>query len=764
MTSETHIPYDELPLWMRQAKQEFDWGILIIIAMSLAIGWTFLITSDLPAGHQLEHYIFQASDISTGFQEGVFYPRWSPYALKGYGAPIPNYYPMGTAYTIAIVSALFTNDIFQATRLVFVLAYVLAGLGVYLYLSRRTDSAIGLFGSVLYLFSPMIGSTIPFVMGDLSLLIASGLLPLTMWTSYRLTTVYGVADLIMHTILVGLLIWIHPQMAIFSISITTVLTLIEHAEISRFRRIFRSLLGNLTGIFLVSFFWIPALFERDLVQWQAIEPTQQLNLSFAQLFAPMQQIDSGLLIPQPQFKIGWILLLFFILGLISIVRYKPIRTVNIFLVILIMIVIALGIGIFPSEVWLLSPVTLFIALVAAQTLAFRRFLTPVGRRFLLTASIAATVIFAQPIWLIPPYNLTIDSIDAVSQIRFEQQGFGIPTLAKGANLPSTLDPDTPTNRALVNSYTIDSPQRYEDRQNNANTILGLISTQSHQQVYRIFNRYPTELEFVLPYFDGWQAYVDGTPIPTFANPANNMVTISAPVVSEGELVITLNSTPIRSLAWFISLSILGILIMVSFVRRRNTTQTPDVLIETLPRTDIRLLLVMFVSLGVVIIIFASETSPIQLQTQPTYTLAQSLPLQSRTNAGLEASTFTINQTVAYINDTIELTIYWKALTSIVNNHKSRVRLRSIDNGVIWYEGELQPMGRTPTRRWIRNLFVSDQHKIVIPYDIFAGEYEAVIDVFPCQLECDLSSPLTFFNLSGEQIGQQLVIPISITIQ
>ena len=106
MTSETHIPYDELPLWMRQAKQEFDWGILIIIAMSLAIGWTFLINSELPAGHQLEHYVFQASDIDHRIPEGVFYPRWSPYAIKGYGAPIPNYYPMGTGYTIATVSAL----------------------------------------------------------------------------------------------------------------------------------------------------------------------------------------------------------------------------------------------------------------------------------------------------------------------------------------------------------------------------------------------------------------------------------------------------------------------------------------------------------------------------------------------------------------------------------------------------------------------------------------------------------------------------------
>ena len=181
------IPYDELPLWMRQARQEFDWGILIAIAMSVAMAWSFLVRSDLPAGHQLEHTIFQSSDIVTAIEEGRFYPRWSPYAVNGYGAPIPNYYPMGTPYTVALIDVLFTNDLHQAVRIVFVLAYAVAGCSVYLLVSRRTDAAIGLLSSILYVYSPMIGSTIPNVLGDLPLLMASALLPLSLWTTYRLT-------------------------------------------------------------------------------------------------------------------------------------------------------------------------------------------------------------------------------------------------------------------------------------------------------------------------------------------------------------------------------------------------------------------------------------------------------------------------------------------------------------------------------------------------------------------------------------------------
>ncbi len=765
MTTETQISYEDLPLWMRQAKQEFDWGILIIIAMSLAIGWSFLINSELPAGHQLEHTIFQANDISTGFQEGIFYPRWSPYAVKGYGAPIPNYYPMGASYTIAVVSALFTNDLFQATRLVFVFAYVMAGIGIYLYLSRRTDSAIGLLGSVLYLYSPMIGSTVPYVMGDLALLIASGLFTLILWASYRLTTFYQPSDLALYTLLLAFLIWMHPPMAIISVILTTVLVPIEQNEISRVHRLIRLFIGHIIGGLLITFFWMPALFERGLVDWYTITEVNQLSLSLDQLFAPMQQIDSGLLLPQPQFKLGWILLGFMIIGLAVGIRNKELRPFSLFFAIATILLTGYSLIVTPEQTWLLVPITLFVAIIASQTLYLRRYVSPRRKRLFLAISIATSVIFSQPVWLVPPPNMAIASVDAVSQIRFEQQNYIIPPLPDHVPMPSSIDINTPVNRALVNSYTLEAPQRYDDRQNNANTILSLLTTETHQQVYRAFNQFPTELEFLLPYFDGWQAYLDGVPIPTFANPNTQLLMIRLPIVADGELIIKLIATPIRQLAWFISGLALFVLVFINFIRsRQSNVQNSDLLIKTLPRTDIRLMLVMFVSLGVAIIVFASEASPFQLQTQPTFTLSQSLPLQSRTSAGLEASTFTISQTTARINDDIVVTLYWQALTDIPTNYHSRIWLRSAENGVIWYTSDLQPIGRVGAQRWLRNFFMSNQHTIFIPDDIFAGNYEAVIEAFPCSLDCDLNSPVTFFDRSGEQIGQQLIIPLSITIR
>jgi len=766
MTTETAISYDELPLWMRHAKQEFDWGILIIIAMSLAIGWTFLINGELPAGTALEHYVFQASDILTGFEEGVFYPRWSPYAIKGYGAPIPNYYPMGTGYTISVISALFTNDVIQATRFVFVLAYVMAGLGVYLYLSRRTDSAIGLLGSVLYLYSPMIGSTIPYSMGDLSLLLASGLLPLTLWTSYRLANSYQIIDLILHAIVLGLLIWTHPQMALLSFILTIMLNTIEQNDSTRIKRLVRLLFGNLLGLALVTFYWMPAIFERDLVNWYPPTQFTKPMLTLEQFFAPITQIDSGLLIPQPQFKAGWLLLGFTAIGLIVLLRSKNLKLIDYLPMILCgAILVGLGIAIVPGDTWLIAPITLCMAIIGAHTLHLRQYLSPVRRRLLLTFSIATTVIFSQPVWLIPPPNLIINDVDATAQIRFEQLGYGIPTLPDGTPLPSVINPNIAVNRALVNSYTLDAPLRYNEQQNNANTILSLLSTTSHQQTYRIFNQFPTQLEFILPYFDGWQAYINGDAIPTYANPINQQLMIDVPIVANGDLVIRLQGTPIRNLAWTVSAVAVLTLIILGFIRSRNIqSNLPISLIETLPRTDIRLLLVMFITLGISIIIVTADNPIIQLQSPPTFSFSQSLPLQRRTGAGFEASTFTIDKTQAKAGDDIAFTIYWQALTDMTANYQSRVLLESVDNGLIVYSSDFQPMGTVPTRRWVRNKFVADQHTIVIPDNIIAGDYQILVEVLPCQTTCNLNNPVIFFDLNGTPIGRQLIIPLSITIR
>src|SRR5688572_28570408 len=104
------IPENELPNWMKQAQRTVDWGALLALAFALLAAWTFLSENQMSASTQNEHFVFQANDIAQAMREGIFYPRWSPYAVQGYGAPIPHYYPQAAAYFVAVFDVLFTND------------------------------------------------------------------------------------------------------------------------------------------------------------------------------------------------------------------------------------------------------------------------------------------------------------------------------------------------------------------------------------------------------------------------------------------------------------------------------------------------------------------------------------------------------------------------------------------------------------------------------------------------------------------------------
>lgn len=768
MTTQIQISHEDLPLWMQQARQEFDWSILIALAMSIAIAWTFLLNDDLPAGHQLEHTLFQASDIVTAFEEGRFYPRWSPYTINGYGAPIPNFYPMGAPYIVAVIETLFTNNLIQAARIVFVLTYAVAGLSVYLLISRRTDAPIGLFTTVLYLFSPMLGSTIPYVMGDLALLMASALLPLSLYSAYQSMNNRHARDFALNSVIFGLFLWIHPQIALFSILMSIIFAQFDHLDISWFQRVPRLLIAIVIGGLLASFFWMPAIFEAHLVTWYMPETYNLHQLNLAQLFEPMQQIDSGLVMPQPQFKLGWVIIIFAITGILvhRIASKQPHRFYLLTSVIGCLLIVV-GLVLSPTEVWLLVPITLCFSILGGRTLTIRhQFSTDIGR-LVMVLIIAATVIFSTSVWLIPSSNLMVSNANAVSQFRFEQQGFGFPTLLDNQPLPSTIDPATPINRFLLNSYELNSPQRYEEQQNNANTIVSLLNTSTHSQTYTIYNAQPRELNFLIPYFDGWQAYLSGESIPTYANPDTGLLTVEVPSADNEQLIIALTSTETRTFAWVVSFGAMAVILFLVIQQPQFGQQADENyrLVETMRRSDVRLLLFMFVALGVTIIIFTSDLPPIQLQYPSAFTLSQSLPLESRTSVGLEATTFELDKRRVSRGDELAITIYWKALTSIQSNFKSRVLLRDINNRLLWYTGDLHYPGSLVSRRWIRNRFVADQHTIRMPDNLIDGEYQILVELYPCDNNlCQLDTAVLFFDRDANLTGKQLEIPVTILVE
>src|SRR5688572_5244524 len=207
-----NIPEHELPNWMKQAQRTVDWGALLALAFALLAAWSFMGQNPISASSENEHFVFQAHDIAQGMREGIFYPRWSPYAVKGYGAPIPHYYPQAAAYLVALINVLFTNDFVLALRLVYIIGFLIAGSTLYSLVAQRSNALIGVFASVAYLFNPYLGLSVPHLLGDLPLFLGLALIPLLLWVVNRLLLREQPIDVFLMMLITGLFFLTIPRL------------------------------------------------------------------------------------------------------------------------------------------------------------------------------------------------------------------------------------------------------------------------------------------------------------------------------------------------------------------------------------------------------------------------------------------------------------------------------------------------------------------------------------------------------------------------
>lgn len=221
VTTEVTIP--NLPVWMRQARRGVDWGVIIVIGLSLIASWSFIVYPTLPHTNASENYVYRAADYAQSIREGRFYPRWSPNALGGYGAPIPNFYAPGAPYIAALLDVLLTDDTVLAVRLVYVISLCVAGAVVYVFVTRRENATYGILAGTLYVFSPYVGLVAPHVLGNLPDVVSLALIPTLLWAVDRLILVNRPPDLLLIAFITAVLFLTSIPAALVGISLSLAL-------------------------------------------------------------------------------------------------------------------------------------------------------------------------------------------------------------------------------------------------------------------------------------------------------------------------------------------------------------------------------------------------------------------------------------------------------------------------------------------------------------------------------------------------------------
>ncbi|MCL4255383.1 MAG: hypothetical protein KJ043_16610, partial [Anaerolineae bacterium] len=401
----TDYPHD-LPTWMRQSQQIADWGIVIVFCLSLIIALPFIVQGDIPNNTALENHAYMTWSYADALREGRIYPRWIEGALSGYGAPIGNYYPPATPYITALTELFFTNDTIIAMRLVAIGAIVLCGVMTYLFLLRLMRAEYAVIGALLYVYSPFIGLTVPYILGDLPLLIASALLPASLWSMGRVLICKNPMDRVILALIYALMWLTHLEMAITTtIILIAFLGMIIVSKHVGWRCVLSGLFALVMGLGLSAFFWLPAWSEQDLVTWIQAPYTRLLPvLSLNSIIAPITPIDLNQQIHIPQLGIGWGGILFTILGIVSIFSSRLYRRWRIFGLMSAIVLIAIAILSIPKALWLMTPISLCLAIVGSGVYGLSRYISRDLQRLILPVTIVGVCLSALPVWLAPRWS------------------------------------------------------------------------------------------------------------------------------------------------------------------------------------------------------------------------------------------------------------------------------------------------------------------------------------------------------------------------
>lgn len=789
----TAIPTESLPLWMRRARRGLDWGLLLVMSLGLLAGWAFVLQPGIPYANASLNHAYMAADFADALREGRLYPRWSPHALAGYGAPIPHYYPPGAPYGVAVIEVLFTNDTQTALRIAWLLALWGAGVSVYGFVTRWMGAPYGLLAALLYQFSPCIGLTTPLALGDLPGGMALALLPLLLWAASRLLTRQRPGDFMLTALLLAALILTEPRYAVAGVLLTALLAAWACAGAARKRAAAWALgwllLAGVLALALSAFFWLPALLERDLVSWYLPDVAPQPRLAtLTDLIAPLRQIDRAELLPTPQFTLGGVLLIFGAGGLVG-AWLQPSGLPRLFMPAGALLVGLLAL--WPGQTWLVGLLTLCAAVVGAASLALvralaarlpGRLLARLAGRLALPGLCAVILAGSSPVWLATHWPDASDDLSPLGALRYWLDGYGVPVLPADWPTPVTIPPDLAISRFLLTGYQTGSIRRFPPELVPGDMAVGNIEDDfidrrypirpeqgTHGGRFAITAQRRAELRMLLAYFPGWQAAISGKPIPLERDPATSLIVLRVPATPTWEeLTVYLGETRVRLAAWLLSGGALALLLLLS---RAWLKRQPHPLVfddhRLLTLAEARLVGLALTCFGVILALTAPPDAPLQLRTGRYAGLEGASELRAQTADGLEVLGYRLDQTRYRAGDRLRFTVYWRALRGLPDNTRVVAHLYDINRRARWAFMPPRHPGGVPTRRWLLGRYVSDHHALTLPSNLLPGSYRIALEVYTCgddnAATCNVRRDQRFIVGAAQPAQRVLLLPDVLTI-
>lgn len=765
---------EDLPLWLRPKQGRLDYALFTVILLCLVVAWAWVSEDGLPNTMGAWEQIFRIAEISDSVQEGDLYPRWAARYHFSYGSPIFNYLAPAPYYLGGIHYLLTQTSPHLSLQFLMVLSIVMAGTGMFLFGRRRWGAVAGFCAALIYLMSPPLLLTVPYLTVNLPLLFAAGVFPYLLWSLDRVLTSGDGRDIGLLVIMTALQITSHTLMGGLFLAIGVIwlgwLCLIER------KKAFFSTWGGLVGgILLSAIYWLPALLEREAVDWQPFEEIHRpLRLTEVLGLLPLQDF----LVFNPDYGGGiglaaWTL--FLLGGLICLAELSyPVARKIVFPLVPFMVIapVLLWIATQTESAWLdsvtkfpaLSRQELLVPMVACGALVGAQgaraidtyLLHPVIKipllLLLVWGIIGASLHVIQP----PPFVPYRVENATEAHLEAELRGSFSGSFRTGQLLPVDTDVLPAPSFYLLDSYKRGQVEKLDRSSQLVRSDIAIFSHgPTHDRLRLTIFEPNTTLEFLTLNFAGWRAEFRNEPVALTSAPRTGLIQVTLP---EGRAVLdlTLSFTPPRSVGTLLSVLTLFVLPAVMFLWRK------PLLMGVLETRQAMLITIFLCLISVAGITFARDVMPIESR----LTGIKSYPLVFE--GGVDLLGYHTETSFLQPNRVYPLTFYWEVSRPNLPDYRISVQLAEKNTGeILWSETHRAP-GGWPTSYWIVNRYVQDTYWMQIPENVASGSYQVTLQILNCEstliYTCETTLPLQAFEARGNPLGDKVMLPITLTVR
>jgi len=226
-------------------KNNLIWILLLIVLLPGLLG---IFHPGLFISDDAHWMVIRMSGFYSGLVSGQFPTRFLPQLNNGYGYPVADFlYPL--FLYIGSILHIFKIPILLSIKIIFAGSFILSAFATFLWLRKFFDKISSLSGAIIYAYFPYHLYDL-YQRGSIGEMLALSILPLIFLFVEN-------QNFIATTVSIALLITSHNTLAILFLPIVIIYMYIKKTNVINI------LLQVVIGLGLASFFWIPALFDRQ---------------------------------------------------------------------------------------------------------------------------------------------------------------------------------------------------------------------------------------------------------------------------------------------------------------------------------------------------------------------------------------------------------------------------------------------------------------------------------------------------------------------